>query len=104
MSDAPEAATCGNCGGPVESDGTDRRRLCAECLRLIVERSTRLAVLPTVVVGLLYGWMLIWTHMFDSRFLMLWIALGVALGWVTFKVSRRVLFEVVHSRGVRREA
>jgi hypothetical protein len=100
MSEPADATSCSSCGGPLDGDRADRRALCHACLRRIVRRSTVLAVFPALLVVALYGWLLGWVRMFESRFLMMWIALGALLGWVAFKVARRVLFEVVRGRGI----
>ncbi|HEU4454130.1 MAG TPA: hypothetical protein VFR81_13765 [Longimicrobium sp.] len=100
MSDAGETFDCRMCGKGVEGK-PDHLGLCAECRAEVVRRSTTWAVVPALVVAALYFWMLTATGMFESRFLMVWVALGAALAWVAFKVARRVLFDVVRSRGVR---
>lgn len=102
MSDAGEGlAACRKCGGAFGEAGPDHNGWCAACRAAVVRRASLLAVLPTLLVAGLYFWLLASFGMFESRFVMLWLALGVALAWVAFKVARRVLFDVVRSRGVR---
>ena len=100
METAAGQASCGSCGAPLESDPGDRAALCRPCRQGIVRRSTWLAVLPALLIVALYVWLLSAAQMFDSRFVIVWIALGIALAWVGFKLSRRVLFDVVRGRRV----
>ena len=67
----------------------------------LVKRSSLLAVLPALLVVALYVWLLSAFDLFNSVFMIVWIALGVALAWVAFKVARRVLFDVIRHRGVK---
>jgi hypothetical protein len=99
-SDAGETYDCRMCGAGVEGK-PDHLGLCGKCRGEVVRRSTSWAVVPALVVAGLYFWMLAATGMYESRFLMVWIALGAALAYVAFKIARRVLFEVIHNRGVR---
>ncbi|HEX8695464.1 MAG TPA: hypothetical protein VF746_23830 [Longimicrobium sp.] len=102
MSDTGEAPfDCRNCGRTVAGEKPDANGLCQACRAEVVRRSTALAVLPALLVAALYVWLLSAFGMWDSRFVILWTALGAALAWFTFKVARRVLFDVVRSRGVK---
>ena len=102
MSEQSEARpdVCRNCGRAFGEAGPDSHGWCERCRGVVVRRATTLAVLPTVVVAGLYLWLLSAWGMFDSRFVIVWLAIGAALAWVAFKVARRVLFDVVKSRGV----
>jgi len=102
MSDtAPEAFSCANCGHRVTGEAADHDGWCKACRGALVKRASTWAVFPALVVVGLYLWLLGSFDMFDSMFVIVWIALGVALGWVAFKVARRVLFDVIRSRGVK---
>lgn len=101
MSDAGETFDCRMCGKDVAAGSDGHAGLCAECRAEVVRRSTTWAIVPALVVAALYFWMLTATGMFESRFLMVWVALGAALAYVAFKIARRVLFDVIRSRGVR---
>jgi uncharacterized membrane protein len=97
----PSTAECRNCGRTVASDTLDNARWCEGCRDALVRRSARAAWIPAVVVGALYL-ALLWSFgMVSSRFLMVWLALGVALVWMAYKVARRVFFDVFRNRGVR---
>lgn len=101
MSDlGEEPFDCRNCGRRVEGEKPDQHGLCQACRAEVVRRSTRWAALPALVVAALYFWLLAWGGLFQSRFMIVFVALGVALAWVAFKVARRVLFDVIRNRGV----
>jgi hypothetical protein len=101
MSDAGESFTCRNCGRAVAGETPDRNGWCRACRRVVVRRSAALAILPALVVLVLYGWLLAAFGLFGSTFLMVWIALGVGLAYIAFKVARRVFFEIIRARGVK---
>jgi hypothetical protein len=103
MSDAGEVYDCRICGRTAEGS-PDYHGVCAQCRAEVVRRSTRWALLPAAAVAALYVWLLTATGMFESRFMVVWVALGVALAYVAFKIARRVLFDVIRSRGVRLRA
>lgn len=100
--DTPEAVelNCRNCRHTLKGEKPDAHGWCAACRRVVVRRSSRLAVLPAVLIGALYVWLMSWAGLYDSTFLIVWIALGAALVWVAYKISRRVFFDVVRARGV----
>ncbi|HLM69027.1 MAG TPA: hypothetical protein VK358_15920 [Longimicrobium sp.] len=81
-----------------ENDKPDAAGWCSQCRGRLVSRSTRVAWAPALVFGLLYGYLLVWGGLLESRFMVVWIALGVALAWVVFKVARRVAFDVIRGR------
>jgi hypothetical protein len=102
---ASEGFTCRQCGDLVKGEASDDRRgWCKRCRRSVVRRSGGLAVIPAVLLAAAYFWMIDYFDLFKSNFLMIWIALGVALGYVAFKIARRVLFDVIRARTVRRPA
>ena len=101
MTDAPESFDCRNCGHRVTNETADNQGWCKACRGVVVKRSSAWAVIPAVVVVAAYLWMLGYFGLFNSVFMIVWIALGAALGWVAFKVARRVLFDVIRNRGVK---
>src|SRR5690348_15879741 len=101
MSDAPESFTCRNCGHHVTGEKADHIGWCKGCRTALVKRSSLFAVIPALVVVGLYLWMLNYFGLFRSVFVIVFNALGAALGWVAFKVARRVFFDVIRSRGVK---
>jgi hypothetical protein len=101
MTDAGEGFDCRNCGHHVTGEPADRHGWCKACRAELVRRSTWLAVFPALVILGLYFWLLSWFGLFKSTFLIVWMALGAALAYVAFKVARRVLFDVIRTRGVK---
>jgi hypothetical protein len=90
---------CRVCGrGFEEGEKPDANGWCARCRALLVSRSTRVAWLPTLLFALGFYALVAWGGLLESRFMVVWLALGVALAWVTFKVARRVAFDVIRSR------
>jgi F0F1-type ATP synthase assembly protein I len=94
---------CRRCGEPLP-DGVepDAHGWCAACFRAVVRRSTWAAVPAGLLVAAAYFWLLDRFGLFQSRFVTVFLALGVVLGWLAFKVVRRVAFEVVQARARRR--
>ena len=101
MPDAPEGFDCRNCGHHVTGETPDHHGWCKGCRGVVVKRSSAWAIFPALLMVALYVWVLAYFGLFNSVFMIVWIALGVALGWVAFKVARRVLFDVIRSRGVK---
>ncbi len=90
---------CRACGRQFgEGEKPDANGWCAKCRALLVSRSTRVAWLPTLLFALAFYALVAWGGLLESRFMVVWLALGVALAWVTFKVARRVAFDVIRSR------
>jgi len=105
MSAEAETFTCRQCSDKVMTGETpDRRGWCKACRRKVVRRAGGLAVIPAVLVAAGYFWMIDRFDLFKSNFLIIWIALGLALGYVAFKIARRVLFDVIRARTARRPA
>ena len=104
MSTADEGFSCRQCGDDVKGETADRRGWCRACRRKVVRRAGGLAVVPGVLVMTGYFYLIDYFDLFKSNFLMIWIALGVALGYVAFKIARRVLFDVIRARTARRPA
>lgn len=100
--DSPQAVevNCRNCRHTLKGEKADVHGWCAACRRVVVRRSSRLALLPALLVAALYVWLMSWAGLYDSTFLIVWIALGAALVWVAYKIARRVFFDVVRARGV----
>ena len=101
MADAAPAP-CRRCGQPFrEGESPDPNGWCPRCRAELVRSSTRWAWLPAVVFALLFFTLVAWGGLLASRFLVVWLALGVALAWVAFKVSRRVAFDLLLARMAR---
>src|ERR1051325_7241735 len=98
MSTQAESFSCRQCGDEFKGETADRRGWCKACRRSVVRRAGGLAVIPAVLVAAGYFYLIDYFDLFKSNFLIIWIALGVALGYVAFKIARRVLFDVIRAR------
>ena len=99
MSAADATSPCRNCGRmypPGELTGG----WCAECRAEVVRRATLPARVSAAVFAALLVALLVWLGGFESRFLVLWLALSALATFAAYKVARRVAFEVVRARGV----
>jgi hypothetical protein len=92
---------CRRCGLAVGVEGADAMGWCARCRGEVVKSSTLWSLAPAVLVALLFFWLIASLGMLHSSFAIVWLALGVALAWVAFKVARRVFFEVFRNRAAR---
>jgi hypothetical protein len=101
MSESGQPGTCRNCGHEAHADALDHHGWCAACRRAVVRRAALLSVPVAAVVLAAYLWVIGHFGLWQSTFLIVWIVLGAALAWVAFKVARRVLFDVVRTRGVK---
>jgi hypothetical protein len=104
MSAAAETFTCRQCGDAIAAETPDRRGWCKACRRAVVRRAGVAAVVPAALVMAGYFWLIDSFDLFKSNFLIIWIALGAALGYVAFKIARRVFFDVIRARTARRPA
>ena len=98
MSEAGESFTCRQCGKTVHGEHADPRGWCAKCRAEVVRGAGAWAVVPALVVAAGYFWLLDSFDLFRSNFVIVFIALGLAIVWLAFKVSRRVLFDVIRAR------
>jgi hypothetical protein len=105
MSAEAESFNCRQCGDAVHGEvAADRRGWCKKCRDAVVRRSGGWAVIPAVLLMAAYFYMIDYFDLFKSNFVIIWIALGAALGYVAFKIARRVLFDVIRARTARRPA
>lgn len=101
MSETGETVDCRKCGRAVAAGEVDRNGWCKACRVAVVRRSSWWAVLPAAVVAAAYFWVVDYFGLFQSTFLMVFIAIGAALAYVAWKVARRVLFDVIRIRAAR---
>jgi hypothetical protein len=101
MSEPVEGFDCSQCGKRVTGASADTLRWCKECRGEVVRTSGVWAIFPALLVAAGYFWLLDAFDLYRSNFVIVFIALGVAIAWVAFKIARRVLFEVIRSRRVR---
>ena len=104
MTDTAEGFDCRHCGRHIDGETPDPHGWCKACRGSVVRRSGAWAVFPAVFVLVLYVGLLSRFGLFQSTFLVVWIALGIALAYVAFKVARRVLFDVIRNRAAKKPA
>lgn len=94
--------SCRECGREVDDGKLDPEGWCAECRRKVVRRATPVAVVVATVMAVLYLVGLGWVGALSStNFLIFWLALGALLALGTYKVARRVAFDVIRARAAR---
>lgn len=96
--DAPPPFDCARCGRNVKGEKPDDARWCTSCRQQLIARAARLAWIPAVVVAALYLWLIAWSGLLESPMMAFWLVLGAVLGFVAFKVGRRVFFDVLRGR------
>ena len=95
-------AACRRCGRAPDEGKLDAEEWCAECRAGVVKRATPVAFAAAVLFAVLYLVALTWTGALEStNFLVFWLALGALLAFGTYKVVRRVAFDVIRSRAAR---
>jgi hypothetical protein len=101
MSVIPEA--CTRCATPLGPDTQpDEHGWCAACRAGVVRTSSRLALAPAVLLAALLFWLMGVLNLWESRFVVVLMAIAGGLVWLAFKVARRVAFELVRYRIRRR--
>jgi hypothetical protein len=92
--------TCANCQREVPNDELDRFRWCGECRRAVVRRATFWARLVGIAAAaLLAAWILLAISP-SGRFVVGWMAIIAATYYLSFKISRRVAFDLIRARGI----
>ena len=95
-------AVCRQCGREPAEGKTDAEGWCDECRAGVVRRATPLAFAASTVFSVAYLLALWWTGALHStNFVVFWLALGALLAFGTYKVARRVAFDVIRSRAAR---
>lgn len=99
------SAACRQCGREIAAGKAEADGVCAECRAGVVRRATPVAFGAALLVALLYLLVLTWTGVLASpNFLVFWLALGALLAFGTYKVTRRVAFDVIRARAVRSDS
>jgi apolipoprotein N-acyltransferase len=98
--DSDRVLACRNCGREYPSSRLDRQRWCDRCRREVVRRATRVGRLAGLLGALaLIGWLAVSLGS-APRFLVGWAVLVAAVYFFLYKLTQRVAFEVIRSRGV----
>ncbi|MGH7458938.1 MAG: hypothetical protein ACREKN_07650 [Longimicrobiaceae bacterium] len=73
---------------------------CPACRAGVIRRASVWGRVVGIMVGGGFGAWIVFGVSPSRRFLIVWLALVAAAYWLSFKIGRRVAFEVVRSRGV----
>lgn len=102
MTSAPPPAACRQCGREPADGRTDAAGWCDACRAGVVRRATPLALAAAAAFSVAYLAVLGWTGALHStNFVVFWLALGALLAFGTYKVARRVAFDVLRARAAR---
>ena len=95
-----QEAACHNCRRAREATSLDQFGWCERCRRVVIRRAT-LSARIVAALGLAGGAFWVFTVIDPGpRSLIVWVILLVAVYGLLYKVTQRVAFEVVRSRGV----
>lgn len=91
---------CRNCGREFPASQLDRMLWCPDCRAVVVHRSAAAARLVAMIVALaLAGWIFYLVGS-NPRFLIVYVVMVVAAYLFVYKLTQRVAFEVIRSKGV----
>lgn len=93
-----ESFDCRSCGLGVRGQKPGHEGWCDACRTRLIHESGRRAYIPAAAVGAACLWLVWWTGLLESPLMAFWLALGALLTFVTYKVARRVLFDVLRGR------
>ena len=93
-------ASCRNCGREYPPDRLDPRRWCPLCRGEVIRRATRIARIAAIATTLAVGAGVVAAVGPSPRFLMVWLVLLAVTYLFVYKLSQRVAFELIRSRGV----
>jgi hypothetical protein len=95
-----DTGICANCEREVPEDELDRFRWCGECRRVVVRRASVWArIIGIAAAALLATWIVLAISP-SGRFLVGWMAIIAATYYLSFKISRRVAFDLIRARGI----
>ena len=100
MTDALAQQPCRNCRQPRDETDLDAYGWCEACRAVIIRRATLAARFVAVLGASGFG---IWVFSAAEpgpRSLIFWLVLIVAVYYVLYKLTQRVSFEIIRSRGV----
>jgi hypothetical protein len=90
---------CPNCQRPHPADQLGPDGWCHDCRHQVVRRATRVGYLVGVLAALLVAGVEAALGL-SLRFLIAWIAIAGGAAFFAFKITQRVAFEYIRSRGV----
>jgi hypothetical protein len=89
---------CRKCGRHVLGQKADDAGWCETCRAELIRRSTRQSYLPAAVIGVAYLWLLWWSGLLETPLAAVWLVLGAVIVFVSYKVARRVFFDLLRGR------
>jgi hypothetical protein len=100
VSEPPSEAPCRNCERPRDAASLDAFGWCPRCRGAVIRRAT-LAARLVAALGLAAAAYWVFSAVDPGpRSLIVWLIALVAVYGVLYKVTQRVAFEVIRSRGV----
>lgn len=91
---------CANCHRAYPASKLDRRMWCPDCRGIVIRKAALIARIVSFVSALaLTGWVV---YLVGSapRFLIIYAVMVVAAYFFVYKLTQRVAFEIIRSRGV----
>jgi DNA-directed RNA polymerase subunit RPC12/RpoP len=91
---------CQNCGREFPGTQLDRGMWCPDCRKVVIRRATWVARFVSAIAAIGLA-----TYVFSivgssPRFMMLYLVMIAAAWFFLFKLTQRVAFEIIRSRGV----
>lgn len=91
---------CRNCGKPIEKEDSERSRLCRSCRGEVIRRATLWSRIAGVIVATVLAFYVFGVVQPGERFLIGWVALVVLSYFGVAKLTRRIAYDLIRSRGV----
>jgi hypothetical protein len=95
-----EEFECANCRRLFPAAELDQSRWCPDCRAIVVRRATIVGRLSGIIFATALGIWIFSVVGAGSRFLMAYVIMIAAAYFFLFKLTQRVAFEVIRSRGV----
>jgi hypothetical protein len=96
--DAHPPFDCRKCGRSFRGQKADDAGWCEACRADLIRHSTQRAYLPAAAAAAAFLWLMWWSGLMESPLMAFWLALGAVITFVTYKVARRVLFDLLRGR------
>lgn len=91
---------CRNCGKPIAKADGKRSRLCRLCRDEVIRRATLWSRIAGVIVAAMLAFYIFGVVQPGERFLIGWVALLVLAYFGVSKLTRRIAYDLIRSRGV----
>lgn len=100
MTEGAATRSCRNCGRERPADDLDASDWCAACRQVVIDRSTLVARIVGVIAAVITGAVIFIYVVPSERFFVFWLVLVVLIGYIAYKFTRRIAFEIIRDRGV----